>query len=107
MENIGAETEMLEFKKSTGEMKEAIISIASILNKHGHGELYFGVKNNGDVLGQDVSDTTLRDVSKAVKEHIVPAINPEIVMKTFSNGVKTVCVRFSGDQTYTGRIFRW
>ena len=41
--NIGEETERIEFKKSTGEMKDAIISIAAILNKHGAGELFFGV----------------------------------------------------------------
>ena len=42
--NLGMETETLEYKKSTGEMKEAVISIASILNKHQKGELYFGVR---------------------------------------------------------------
>lgn len=30
--NIGTETEQIEFKKSTGELKEAVISIASIFN---------------------------------------------------------------------------
>ena len=43
MQNIGEENEQIEFKKSTSELKEGIISIASILNKHGSGELYFGV----------------------------------------------------------------
>ena len=42
--NIGIETEILEFKKSTGELKEAMYSICAILNKHKHGELYFGIK---------------------------------------------------------------
>jgi ATP-dependent DNA helicase RecG len=32
---LGKETETLEFKKTTGELKEAMISISSILNKHG------------------------------------------------------------------------
>ena len=32
MINLGKETETLEFKKTTGEMKAAMISIASILN---------------------------------------------------------------------------
>ena len=32
--NIGPETETIEYKKSTGEMKEAMISIAAILNNH-------------------------------------------------------------------------
>ena len=39
------ESEILELKKSTGQMKEGIISIAAILNKHGKGRLYFGIKN--------------------------------------------------------------
>ena len=42
--NLGIETETIEFKKSTGELKEAVYSISAILNKHQHGELYFGVK---------------------------------------------------------------
>lgn len=41
MENIGIETERVEYKKTTGELKEAITSIVAILNKHGSGELYF------------------------------------------------------------------
>lgn len=50
--NIGKETKFIEFKKSTSETKEGIISISSILNKHKNGTLYFGVKDNGDVIGQ-------------------------------------------------------
>ena len=42
--NIGFETEQIEYKKSIGELKEAMFSIAAILNKHQSGELYFGVK---------------------------------------------------------------
>lgn len=63
--NLGKETETLEFKKTTGELKEAMISISSILNKHGVGALYFCVKPNGDMTGQDVSESSLRDVSPA------------------------------------------
>jgi len=36
------ESETLELKRSTSELKEAVISIVSILNKHQNGELYFG-----------------------------------------------------------------
>ena len=76
--NLGKETETLEFKKTTGEMKDAMISISSILNKHGIGTLYFGVKPNGDVCGQDVSESSLRDVSRSVYESIRPQIFPAI-----------------------------
>ena len=95
--SLGTETEKVEFKKSTGELKEAVISIAAILNKHGSGELYFGVKNNGDVIGQDISDTTLRDVSQAVNSHIKPTIYPEISVKTFGKR-KVVYVKFEGNR---------
>lgn len=98
MENIGIETEQIEFKKSTGELKEAVMSIAAILNKHGSGELYFGVRNNGDVLGQVINDETLRKVSQAIKNHITPIIFPEISVKAFTDGKQTVYVKFSGDQ---------
>ena len=96
--NLGKETETLEFKKTTGEMKEAMESIASILNKHGVGTLYFGVKPNGDVSGQDVSESTLRDVSRAVYENIKPQIYPVITEESF-DGRKTVKVEFSGENT--------
>ena len=76
--NLGMETETLEYKKSTGEMKEAVISIASILNKHQKGELYFGVRNDGTPIGQIVNEKTLRDVSQAIANHIEPQIFPSI-----------------------------
>ena len=44
------ESERLELKKSTSELKEAIISIASILNKHHCGTLCFGMSNDGVLL---------------------------------------------------------
>jgi len=72
------ESEKRELKKSTSELKEAIVSIAAILNKHQKGELYFGIRNDGTVIGQIVSGKTIRDVSKTISEHIEPRIYPRI-----------------------------
>lgn len=96
-ENIGRETEQVEFKKSTGELKEGVISIASILNKHGSGDVYFGVKNNGDVIGQEISDSTTRDVSQAIRANIKPAIFPTIEIETYG-GRDVVHVHFEESQ---------
>ena len=52
--NIGKENEIIEFKKTTAEIKEGLQSISAILNKHQKGYLYFGVRDNGDVIGQDI-----------------------------------------------------
>lgn len=35
--NFRMETELVEFKKTTGELKEGIVSLASTLNKNGKG----------------------------------------------------------------------
>ena len=42
--NLGIESEKIEFKKSTSELIEGVISISAMLNKHGEGMVYFGVK---------------------------------------------------------------
>ena len=37
------ESETIEFKKSTAELKGAVVSIVAMLNKHGRGEVHFGI----------------------------------------------------------------
>ena len=95
--NIGSETEQIEYKKSIGELKEAMFSIAAILNKHQKGELYFGVKNDGTVIGQEINDESLRKVSQAIGNHIKPAIYPEIKIQPFGDR-ETILVRFEGSR---------
>jgi hypothetical protein len=48
------ESETFELKKSTSEVREAVVSIAAILNKHSQGKLLFGIRANGEVIGQEV-----------------------------------------------------
>lgn len=47
---MGTESEILEFKKSLAEQSDGIIAMAAIMNKHGGGELYFGVRNDASGL---------------------------------------------------------
>lgn len=97
MANINfLENEVIEFKKKTSELKEGIISIASILNKHQCGKLYFGIKDNGEIIGQDISSKTLRDVSKAISENIEPKIYPT-VNKIKLDNKECILVEFEGD----------
>lgn len=95
--NLGHEDEYTEFKKSTSELKEGVESIASILNKHGEGTLYFGVGPDGEVRGQDVSETTLRKISQAVGNSIDPAIYPIVAHEKTPDGKDYVKVAFSGN----------
>ena len=72
------ETEELEFKKSTAELKEGVISLSSMLNKHGHGVLYFGVKNDGSVFGQQIGLNTTSDISKEIRNCLRPIVIPSV-----------------------------
>lgn len=69
-----------------------------MLNKHGNGELYFGVKDNGDVIGQDVTDSTMRQVSSWISEKISPAISPTIERLTSDGRKDYIRVAFSGTE---------
>ena len=72
------ENEKLEFKKSTSELKQAIISLSSMLNKNNYGVLYFGVNNEGEIVGQQIGKDTTKDISVQIKNNIRPVINPSI-----------------------------
>lgn len=95
--NIGKESETIEFKKSTSEKDAGIISISSILNKHKHGILYFGVKNSGDICGMDIGKETLRSLSKDIATHVRPMCHYEIAEKVSDEGLSFVEVVFSGE----------
>lgn len=89
------ETETVELKKSTSELKEAVVSVSAMLNKHQRGEVWFGVKNDGTVIGQQVSDKTVRDVTKAISEHIEPKVYPT-VEQVVIDGKKCIKVQVEG-----------
>ena len=79
--NLGMETELVEFKKTTGELKEGIVSLASMLNKNGKGTLYFGVRNDGEIIGQQIGDRTMREISQGIANAIKPQVIPTIIVE--------------------------
>jgi len=91
------ESETIEFKKSLAELGEGLNSLAAILNKHGAGELWFGIKNDSTPVGMEVTETTLRKVSQAIAAHIEPKIFPE-VSKVLLSGKACIRVGFSGTE---------
>ena len=72
------ESENIELKKSTSELKAGIISLAAMLNKHQRGELWFGIKNDGTAVDQSITEASLREVSRAIGDHIDPKVYPTV-----------------------------
>ena len=57
--------------------------------------MYFGIKNDGSIVGQMVSEKTLRDISQSISNHVSPAIYPQITSELVENK-HIINVKFSG-----------
>lgn len=73
----GGESQTVEFKKSTGLLREATETICAFANQQG-GYLFFGVEDNGRVIGQTVSDDTLKNIANTIKLNTDPKLYPAI-----------------------------
>ena len=82
------ESETIEFKKSTAQLKEAVISLCAMLNKHGSGVVYFGIKDDGTVCGQEIGKKTTADVSHEFRNNLKPI--PTITISVEQLGGKNV-----------------
>jgi ATP-dependent DNA helicase RecG len=71
------ESETVEFKKSTSLLREAIETICAFANTSG-GVLFFGVSDNGNILGQQVTDDTLRTIANSVALNTEPKLYPAV-----------------------------
>lgn len=93
------ENETTEHKRSTAELEAAMESVASILNKHDHGELYFGVRpRDGEVIGMGVSEKTLRDISQAFTNRVEPRVYPTTEHLVTEDGKSYVKTSFFGTE---------
>lgn len=90
------ESEELEYKKSTAELRESIISLSAMLNKKGHGILYFGIKNDGSVFGLQLGKDTTSDISKEIKNYLRPIVVPSISIEN-AEDKQVVKVEVVGD----------
>ena len=99
------ESETVEFKERTSKRKEAAQTVCAMLNQRG-GQVLFGVNPKGEVLGQQVSERTIEELSAELRridppafpsvERIPVATEREVVMVRVSPGV-TKPYRYRGE----------
>lgn len=101
------ESETLELKRSTGELREGMEALCGLLNHRG-GTVIFGVAPDGRILGQHVTESTLHDVTAAVR-NLDPAPSVDLTRVKVEEGRELLVLRAtSGDgapYTYDGRGF--
>lgn len=66
------ESERLELKKSTGDLKGGLETLCAFLNGEG-GRVVFGVTKGGRIIGQDIADATLQEVAQELRRLDPPA----------------------------------
>lgn len=100
----------LEFKESTGQLERSMETLCAFLNGDG-GTILYGVKDNGKIIGQTVSDSTKRTIAEAVNR-IEPFVNLEISYVSIPHTEKNVIAIFVEEQrfmrpfTYKGRAYQ-
>jgi len=100
------ESERLELKKSTGQRTAAMKSVCGMLNRLG-GFVLFGVTDNGEIVGQIVTEKTLRDIEHELTK-IEPSAFPDIeTVKLDGNRAVIVLTISGGGGPYTcdGRAY--
>ena len=103
------ESKNLEFKESTGQLDRSMETLCAFLNGDG-GIVLYGVKDNGNVVGQEVSDSTKRAIAEAINR-IEPFVSLEINYVRIPNSDKFVIIvnaekqRFMRPFAYKGRAY--
>ncbi len=77
--NLGKENEFQEFKESLTQLDKGLKSLSAMLNRNGKGTIYFGVDDDGNVIGGvEVGKKTFEDIRNKIKNLIDPSITVSI-----------------------------
>ena len=102
------ESETLEFKETTGTRREAAQTVCAFLNQSG-GQVLFGVTPTGDVVGQQVGEHTIEQLS-AELQRVDPPAFPAVARVHLDSDREVVVVStgqgMSRPYTYRGTAYR-
>jgi ATP-dependent DNA helicase RecG len=80
------ESETVEFKRSTAELDAAVQTVGALLNGGRGGHVLFGVSNAKRIVGQEVSDDTLKRIANALRSRIDPSGPVRVDCVELANG---------------------
>lgn len=102
------ESDRLEFKKSTHELKAGMETLCGFLNGGG-GRVLFGVTPAGKINGQDATDPTLREIAEEIRR-IEPPVAFDLGQIELENGRAVLALTTSASPmapyVYKGRPYR-
>ena len=102
------ESETLEFKETTGTRRKAAMTVCAFLNRSG-GRVLFGVTETGAVVGQQVSERTVEELSAELRRIDPPAF-PTVERVPVDGGREVIVVSTeqgaSRPYSYRGAAYR-
>ncbi len=97
------ESETLELKRSTAELRRAGETLCAFLNGDG-GKVLIGVGPDGRFIGQEVADTTLRDVA-AMLGRFEPPARVQVARVEVGNGRQVIVLDAASAREYAPFVF--
>ncbi|MBI2913980.1 MAG: ATP-binding protein [Chloroflexi bacterium] len=92
----GLESQTVEFKTSPAEQSAGIQTMVAFANSQG-GKVFFGVKDDGTVVGVDMGKNTLENLSTAIRDHTYPSLPVDSIEEIDFDGKKVVLVECPSD----------
>ena len=74
------ESEMVEFKASLTEWRDAVETLSAFSNRNG-GKLFIGITDKCEVIGVDVGKDTIEKLANRIRQNTDPVIHPSICVE--------------------------
>lgn len=97
------ESQTLEFKRSTAELRRAGETLCAFLNGDG-GQVLIGVAPDGRIVGQQVADSTLRDIAATLGRFEPPA-RVELSRVDVGGGLQVIVLDAAPSRQYAPFVF--
>ena len=104
-----AETDSVEFKETTGQLERGMETLCAFLNGNG-GTVLFGITDKKIIIGQEVADTTKRNIADAISR-LEPTPTVQISYVPIPDKEKKIIAlhvedaRFDRPFSYKGRAY--
>lgn len=103
------EDEKNEFKESLTQVDKGLKSLTAMLNRNGEGNIYFGVRDDGEIVGiKNIGKNTLQDIRQRVRDFIFPQIVVNTKVITTNEGIDYIHLSSIGSEipySYDGRYY--
>lgn len=105
---LGTKSGTVEFKRDIRQLDKGLISLTAMVNRYNRGTVYFGVEDNGTVVGLNAGRSLFDKIRITARNNILPRIELDIVEHVTPEGPSYTSVSATGFEipySYAGRYY--